>query len=169
MKYAGVIKNDIAAAPGVCVSFFTQGCPFHCEGCHNPESWDYNGGKEFTVDVLDDIIKSINANGVSRNFCVMGGEPLCPENLKLVDSVIMSVKSAYPEISIYVWTGYDYEKDLKDNNDVNLQSILNNIDCLIDGQFIIEKRDVSLFMRGSTNQHIIYLNKEGEKFGKNSD
>ena len=55
MKYAGIIKNDLAAAPGICVSFFTQGCPHHCEGCQNPETWDFDGGKEFTNKVLDEL------------------------------------------------------------------------------------------------------------------
>lgn len=64
MNYAGIIKNDIAAGEGVCVSFFTQGCPHHCVGCHNPETWSFNGGKEFTIDVLYDIIDSIKANGI---------------------------------------------------------------------------------------------------------
>lgn len=64
MRYAGIIKNDIAAGEGVCVSFFTQGCPHHCPGCHNPETWSFNGGKEFTIDVLYDIIDSIKANGI---------------------------------------------------------------------------------------------------------
>ena len=64
MRYAGIIKNDIAAGEGVCVSFFTQGCPHHCPGCHNPETWSFNGGKEFTIDVLYDIINSIKANGI---------------------------------------------------------------------------------------------------------
>ena len=64
MRYAGLIKNDIAAGEGVCVSFFTQGCPHHCPGCHNPETWSFNGGKEFTIDVLYDIIDSIKINGI---------------------------------------------------------------------------------------------------------
>ena len=64
MRYAGLIKNDIAAGEGVCVSFFTQGCPHHCVGCHNPETWSFNGGKEFTIDVLYDIIDSMKANGI---------------------------------------------------------------------------------------------------------
>lgn len=64
MNYAGLIKNDIAAGEGVCVSFFTQGCPHHCPGCHNPETWNFNGGKEFTIDVLYDIIDSIKANEI---------------------------------------------------------------------------------------------------------
>lgn len=64
MRYAGIIKNDIAAAPGVCVSFFTQGCPHRCPGCYNPETWDYDGGKEFTADTIFEILQAISANDV---------------------------------------------------------------------------------------------------------
>jgi anaerobic ribonucleoside-triphosphate reductase activating protein len=59
MRYAGIIFNDIAAAPGVCLTFFTQGCSHHCPGCHNPETWDFDGGKEFTPDTLNDIIEGL--------------------------------------------------------------------------------------------------------------
>ena len=91
MKYAGIIENDIAAAPGICVSFFTQGCPHHCPGCQNPETWDFNAGKDFNNEVLFKIIKALKANGVERKLCIMGGEPLCKENLILTEMVIAAV------------------------------------------------------------------------------
>ena len=108
MRYAGIIKNDVAAGEGVCVTFFTQGCAFHCPGCHNPETWDFDGGYEFTQKTMDTIIESLKANGVQRNFCIMGGEPLHPNNLFLTDLVITEVKKHYPDIKIYIWTGYTY-------------------------------------------------------------
>ena len=154
MRYAGIIKNDTSSGPGVCVSFFTQGCPFRCIGCQNPETWDFDGGKEFTDDVLDEVINSINANGILRPLCIMGGEPLCDENLQLVETLIYTVKEVYPDLDIYLWTGYEYD-DLV--NDDSVQYILENITCIIDGRFIIEKRDVTLPMRGSSNQTINYL------------
>ena len=83
MKYAGIIKNDIAAGEGVNVTFFSQGCPFRCEGCHNPETWDFEAGKEFTPQTLNDILESLSANGIQRNLSIMGGEPLAPENVFL--------------------------------------------------------------------------------------
>ena len=70
MRYAGLIKDDFTAAPGVCVSIFVQGCPHHCPGCFNPETWDFEGGKEFTFDVLQEIKESLNANGIKRSLCV---------------------------------------------------------------------------------------------------
>lgn len=92
MRYAGLIKNDLAAAPGICLTFFVQGCPFRCPGCHNPESWDFDGGKEFTPEVLDEIISGLTANNINRPLCIMGGEPLCPENLFLTTLIIKEVR-----------------------------------------------------------------------------
>ena len=110
MRYSGVIYNDITAAPGLCVTFFTQGCPHQCHGCHNPNTWDFEGGKEFTPEVLDDLIAGLTANGIERNLCIMGGEPLCSENEFLTLLVIKTVKEKLPNTPIYIWTGYRYEE-----------------------------------------------------------
>lgn len=155
MRYSGIIYNDTAAAPGVCLTFFTQGCPHHCKGCHNPETWDYEGGQRFTNDVLEDIIRGLRANGVNRTLCIMGGEPLCDRNIFLTALLIQQVKAKYPNQKIYLWTGYTYEELVK-RHDSKTKYILSNIDCLIDGPFIEELRDTTLQMRGSSNQRIIY-------------
>ena len=162
MKYSGLILNDFTAAPGVSVTFFAQGCPFRCKGCHNPETWDFEGGLEFTNNTLNQIITGLTANGIKRNLAIMGGEPLCQENLFLTVLIINEVKSQLPDTKIYIWTGYLYEDLLNDNN-VRIQSILNTIDCLIDGPYIEELRDTTLSMRGSSNQRIIKL-KGGKKY-----
>ena len=154
MRYAGIIKNDFSAAPGVSVTFFTQGCPHRCEGCHNPETWDFEGGEEVTHDTILDVIEAITANGLHRNLCIMGGEPLCSENQFLTNLIINSVKEKLPDTKIYLWTGYCLE-DLDLNNN-RIKSILEQVDCLIDGPYDKTKRDVSLFMRGSSNQRILY-------------
>lgn len=113
MKYSGIIYNDFSSAPGVCLSFFTQGCPHHCHGCHNPETWNFEGGREFTTDTLSNIISGLRANGIHRSLCIMGGEPLCPDNLFLTHLVISSVKEALPDTKIYIWTGYTHEELVK--------------------------------------------------------
>ena len=154
MRYAGIIKNDFSAAPGTSVTFFTQGCPHRCEGCHNPETWDFEGGEEVTHDTILEVIEAITANGLHRNLCIMGGEPLCPENQFLTNLIINSVKEKLPDTKIYLWTGYCLE-DLDLNNN-RIKSILEQVDCLIDGPYDKAKRDVSLFMRGSSNQRILY-------------
>lgn len=159
MKYSGIIKNDMAAAPGVSTTFFVQGCPHRCKGCHNPESWDFDGGKEFTSSTLDEITKALRANNIKRNFCIMGGEPLCDENVFLVLLVLQHVKNALPDTKIYIWTGYTYE-DLLKNANPKIPLILKLTDVLIDGPYIEELRDITLSMRGSSNQRIIALKGE---------
>ena len=156
MRYSGLVRNDLAAAPGVSVTFFTQGCPHRCKGCHNPETWDFEKGKEFTPQVLNEITTALHANGIERNFCVMGGEPLCAENEFLTLLVIKTVKEKSPDTKIYVWTGYYYE-DLLKNSSNHLHHILELTDVLIDGPYIEEKRDLTLPMRGSSNQSVIHL------------
>lgn len=156
MRYAGINKNDISAAPGICVTFFTQGCHKHCEGCHNPDTWDFHGGMEFTDDTIQEILDAIVLNGVQRNFCIMGGEPLDPSNFEELLLLINSVKINYPWIKIYLWTGYCYE-DLLIKHDHLLDQILANVDVLIDGPYVQALRDITLPMRGSSNQRIINL------------
>ena len=160
MKYAGINYNDFAAAPGVSVTFYTQGCPHRCKGCHNPETWDFDRGKEFPPQTLNEIYDALGANDIKRNFCIMGGEPLCEENAWLTNFLVDHVKAYHPETSIYVWTGYTLEQLLETKNN-SIIHILSNIDFLIDGPFIQELKDVTLSMRGSSNQRIINLqNKE---------
>ena len=153
MRYAAIETNDYINGEGICVSFWVQGCPHRCEGCHNPESWDFAGGQELPNDYRGNIIKAISENGITRNFSVLGGEPLCLENIDLTYEVIETVRTAYPNIKIFLWTGY-YLEDIKENSMV--QKILNKIDVLIDGPFIKEKRNITLKLRGSTNQRILY-------------
>ena len=130
--------------------------PHHCPGCHNPETWDFEGGKEFTPQVLDDIIKGLEANGIERSFCLMGGEPLCEENEFLSFLIIETLKKQKPNPKIYIWSGYTYEY-LREHGSNKIQWILDNADVLIDSPFILAKRDITLPMRGSSNQRIIDL------------
>lgn len=155
MKYADLKFNDTANAPGVCVSFYTQGCPHHCRGCHNPETWDFDGGKEFTPIVFEEIDKALNANGVHRDFCLLGGEPLCDKNIFLSRLILEHVKNIHPEVKTYIWSGYTYEQLIKRAAaNASLQRVLELADILIDGPFIQEQRNITLHMRGSRNQRI---------------
>lgn len=159
MRYAGLIKNDMSAAPGVSVTFFTQGCPHRCRGCHNPETWDFEKGQEFTNDTLDEILSALTANGIERSLAIMGGEPLCQENSFLTYLVIKTVKEKLPNTKIYVWTGYYFER-LREMTNVRIQQILELTDVLIDGPYVEKLRDITLPMRGSSNQSIIDLTKK---------
>ena len=155
MRYAGIIPNDLSAAPGVCVTFFTQGCPHHCPGCHNPETWDYEGGKEFEGNTIERIEQYLTANGVHRDLCIMGGEPLCPDNQFLTLLICNTIKDKLPDTKIYIWTGYTLEELNKDSN-IRISQILEKTDAIIDGPYIAAERDITLPMRGSRNQRILY-------------
>lgn len=159
MRYSGLIKNDITGAPGLCVSFFTQGCPHRCPGCHNPETWSFDGGKEFSTAVIDEIVEALTAQNIDRNFCIMGGEPLCEENAFLTCLVINEVKRKLPNVKIYIWTGYTYEELLTRTNP-RIKECLDLADVLIDGPYMASERDITLEMRGSRNQRIIDLQKK---------
>ena len=136
---------------GVCTSFWTQGCPHHCPGCHNPETWNFYGGHEKESEILiTEVLNMIEANGIQRNLSILGGEPLCKENVDFVCRLTATAKKKYPNIKIYVWTGYLLE-DLK-------PEWLENIDVLIDGKFEIDKRDITLKLSGSSNQRALYKN-----------
>ena len=161
MKYAGIIKNDFSAATGISVSFFVQGCLHRCKGCHNPETWDFDGGKEFTYDVLNDIAESLFANGISRSLAIMGGEPLCEQNIFLTLLVVKTIKEKYPDVKIYIWSGYTYDYLMSHiTTNLHLKQVLDYADFLIDGPYVEELRDISLPMRGSSNQKIIDLKKK---------
>ena len=155
MKYAGIIKNDFAAAPGVCLSFFVQGCPIRCKGCHNPEAWDFEGGKEFTNDTLTEIYEGLKANGIKRTLCIMGGEPLCENNSFLTLLVITEMKKLIPDLKVWVWTGYEWD-DVSSRDD-RTHTILEMINGIVTGPYVEALRDITLPMRGSSNQRVIYL------------
>ena len=155
VRYSGLDKNDIVNGKGFNVSFWTQYCPHRCKGCHNPETWSKNGGILIEYNqLLQEIIEAIHANGIIRNFSILGGEPLCEENISLVKNLIRDIKKIYPDILIYCWTGYDFE-EIKEK----YKEILKDIDVLIDGNFILEKRDITLQLRGSSNQRLIDVKK----------
>lgn len=163
MKYAGIIYDDTAAAPGLSLSFYTQGCPIHCPGCHNQDMWDFEGGYEFTSEVRDKIIAKLNENGVLRNLCIIGGEPLCPQNAHMTELLCGFARVEYPNIKIYVWTGYTLEELCeREQNEKSIHNILECVDVLIANPFDISKRDITLELRGSSNQEIYKFVTEDE-------
>lgn len=151
-RVATIKPNDTANGEGVVVSVWYQGCPHHCKGCFNKETWDYNGGEFFSDIHIKKVIESIKKNGVNRNLSILGGESLCEQNREDVLRLCEEVKKEYPKIKIYLWSGYLYEEIITFGLG---KDILKNIDILIDGKFEEDKKDISLKMRGSTNQRII--------------
>lgn len=159
-RYNTIIKNDVVNGEGVCVSFFVQGCPHRCPGCFNLETWDFQNGKPYTEQVKKEIIDAIGANNITRNFSVLGGEPLASQNLTMTEEVVTIVRKTYPEITIFLWTGYTLSQ-LKSTNNDQVNNILNQIDVLIDGEFIERQKDLNLKLRGSSNQ-IIWRKQNGQ-------
>lgn len=163
MRYASVLYDDIMAGNGLCISFYTQGCPHHCPGCHNPETWDFKGGKEFTPDVLNDIVLHLHNRGIDRDLCILGGEPLCPENAFLTNLIVKTVKEKSPSTKIYIWSGYSLE-DLLNSVNPHIISTMQSIDYLIDGLFLLEQRDITLHLRGSRNQNVYKFDNKQKKW-----
>lgn len=155
IRYSGLIENDFINGEGVCVTLFTQGCPHHCPGCHNPETWDFRGGIEEDYDIiLNKIIRAISKNGIMRNLSISGGEPLCEQNIDWVNTLIIHIKKKYPTIKIYCWTGYEYGalSELQ-------KHVVKNIDILITGPYKQDQRDITLKLRGSSNQEVWNIDK----------
>ena len=154
MKYAGLKKNDATnCLSGICTSLWTQGCPHRCEGCHNPETWNENGGIDVPANIKEQIIQAISANGIQRDFSILGGEPLASWNRDWVLDILTTVKETYPNITVYLWTGWLLD-DLMGIEDATIREILKQVDYLIDGKFDINYRDITLPLRGSRNQNI---------------
>ena len=150
MRFSKIKDNDIANGIGITLSVWTQGCPHHCKGCFNKETWTFNEGNEFTNDDLNYIISNIDSFNVKRNLSILGGEPLCPENVEGVINLCREFKKVYPDKLIYLWTGYTIEEFNK------LQKqVLEYVDFIIDGKFEEAKKNLNLHLRGSSNQRVL--------------
>lgn len=150
MKYAGIINDDIVNGKGICISLWVSGCPHHCPGCHNPETWNKNYGYDLPDDYIQRIEKLLTKNGIRRNLSILGGEPLCLDNIAMVYDLLLYVKNDLPATKVFVWTGGKYEDLLE-----WFPMVFKYIDVLVDGEFDITKRDITLPLRGSPNQRII--------------
>lgn len=156
-RYAKIKWNDVANGKGINISFWTQGCTHKCKGCHNPTTWNFNGGIEYDEQVAINIVKNLDVEGVERNLSILGGEPLDLESLKMTTHLVKYFKEHTENKEIWLWTGYKYE-DIKDKEDY--KEALKYIDVLIDGLYVEDEKDLRLMYRGSKNQNVIFLNKE---------
>lgn len=155
MRYNKIRKMDIADGEGIRVSIFVQGCTFNCIGCFNPETHDFNDGKEFTQETLSTLMElcnNINIKGLS----ILGGEPLHSKNVSTVLEIAKKFKELYPNKDLWLWTGFQFEDILKD---INKKSVIEYCDFIIDGRFIETKKDLRLKWAGSTNQRFIDVQK----------
>lgn len=157
MYYGTIKKCDTANGPGVRVSLFVSGCRNHCEGCFQPETWDFKYGQEFTEETKKNIIKLLKPDYIS-GFSLLGGEPFEPENQKILTPLLKEIKTKYPKKTIWCYTGYTLNNNIKMPEKIetdNTDEMLSYIDTLIDGRFEIDLKDISLAYRGSRNQRII--------------
>ena len=157
MNYADIKEIDIQDGDGVRVSIYVSGCHFHCKECHNPEAWDFNYGKEFTEKEIDYIIEKMDNDYIS-GLSILGGEPLEPINQKGLLPLVKKVKEKFPNKNIWLYTGYLFDKDILfdmyTKNDYT-KDLVDNLDIVVDGQFVIEKKILDLKARGSYNQRKI--------------
>ena len=145
MRYNLIRKMDISNGPGVRVSVFMQGCSFHCKNCFNPETWNFDGGKEFNNDTIDEVLKLCDKDQI-KGLSILGGEPMHPNNIEGTTKLAKAFKEKYPNKNIWVWSGFRFDKDLKDKD------VLKYIDVLVDGQYKDELHDFTLKWKGSSNQ-----------------
>lgn len=139
---------DISNGPGVRVSIFMQGCIFHCKNCFNPETHDFNGGKEFTSDTISKVLELCEKEYIV-GLSILGGEPMHPKNREGTFQLAKKFKEKFPDKSVWVWSGFLFDRDLKDEKD------LKYIDVLVDGQYKDELHNPTLRYRGSENQRVI--------------
>ena len=152
MRYNKIRKMDISNGPGVRVSVFMQGCTFNCKNCFNPETHDFNEGKEFNDDVIDKIIELCSKDYVV-GLSILGGEPMHAKNIDGTTKLAKAFKEKYPDKTIWSWTGFLFDRDLKD------KEVMKYIDVLVDGQYQDELHDFRLKWRGSSNQRVIDVQK----------
>ncbi|WP_300943251.1 anaerobic ribonucleoside-triphosphate reductase activating protein [uncultured Duncaniella sp.] len=178
MNFAAIKDFDIANGPGIRVSLFVSGCPHHCKGCFNEETWDFSYGSPYTTYETGRIIELLKGECMS-GLTILGGEPMAPENVYDVAELVQKCKTELPSTSIWLYTGYtledligrlkhykvlqDTEKDRINGNEMKVyygtMGVLYGIDVLVDGPFIEDKKNLRLRFRGSSNQRIINMNK----------
>lgn len=148
LKIAGIVDDSIVDGEGVRLTVFTQGCPHHCHGCHNPQTWSLDGGHEIDT---EEIVQKLKANPLLSGITFSGGEPF------LQPAPLTELARAAHKLGLDVWsyTGFTLE-ELEKRTDV--QQLLNEVDVLVDGPYVEALRDLTLRFRGSSNQRIINLN-----------
>ena len=149
MKYAQIREIDITNGSGIGVALFTQGCPYHCKNCFNPETWDFNKGMVWTKEIENKIIELLKPEYITR-LTILGGEPLIERNIEPLTTLLKRVKGIYPDKQVWLYTGGDFEV-----LEGLYEEIFQYIDILIDGRYIDDLRDYKLKWRGSSNQRII--------------
>jgi anaerobic ribonucleoside-triphosphate reductase activating protein len=161
MNYATIKYNDIANGPGVRTSLFVSGCTHHCKGCFNEVAWDFNYGLEFTKEVMDEIVKSLEPDYIT-GITLLGGEPFEHVNQIGLLPLLREIKAKYPDKSIWCFSGYLFDKQILQEmvpKWPETKEMISYIDVLVDGKFVLELKDLMLKYRGSSNQRLIDVKK----------
>lgn len=165
VNYGTIKYCDIANGVGVRSSLFVSGCRVHCPGCFNGEAQDFGFGPAFTREVADELIDSLRPSYV-RGLSLLGGDPMEPENQRVLVGLAERVVMELPEKDIWCYTGYVYDRDLVPGGKRYVEGVtdrfLDCIDVLVDGPFIAAEKDITLRFRGSSNQRLLDLAKTRE-------
>ncbi|MBP3890914.1 MAG: anaerobic ribonucleoside-triphosphate reductase activating protein [Solobacterium sp.] len=167
MYYGNIKKFDVADGEGVRVTLFVSGCRIHCEGCFQAQTQDFKYGKPYTKETEEEVLEALKDEHI-EGLTILGGEPFEPENQEVIVTLLKRVREELPDKDIWCWTGYVYDQDLIEGGKKHTpytDEMLSYIDILVDGPFMIQKRNLALSFRGSENQRVLNL-KETIKQGK---
>ena len=153
LRLAGVIRESIVDGPGIRMTVFTQGCPHHCKGCHNEQTWDFEGGYDSST---ERILEEAQKDPLLKGLTLSGGEPFAQAEALSV----LAKEAKALGYDIFCCTGYTFEKLVSEfETHPEYKNLLENCDWLVDGPFVLEKRSLMLKFRGSTNQRILDVKK----------
>ncbi len=159
MNYAAIKETDIANGLGIRVSLFVSGCTHHCRGCFNEDTWDFSYGEPFTRQTEEKILSLLEPDYI-KGLSLLGGEPMEKCNQKALLPFLKEVKRKYPQKDIWCYSGYTFEQISSGKAHFDeTDEILSLLDVLVDGPFILEKKNITLKFRGSENQRIIDVKK----------
>lgn len=156
MNYADIRPIDVANGPGIRVSLFVSGCTHRCKDCFNEEAWDFQYGHPFGQEQVDEIIRDLSKPYI-RGLSLLGGEPFHPNNQAAVLDLVRQARAAYPGLNIWCYSGYLFEDLAAGQVGEHSRPLLEQLDILVDGLFVAEKKNLSLRFRGSENQRIIQV------------
>lgn len=157
MKYNSIDECEAINGEGFGVSLYTQGCPYHCPGCFNPETWDFEKGHAWTQKTEDYIIELLKPNYIKR-LTILGGEPLIERNIEPLTALLIRVKELYPNKKVWLYTGGNFEFE-----SIRCDNLIEHTDVVVDGQFKKELKDITLKWKGSLNQRVIDTQKSLSK------
>lgn len=168
MNYGQIYYADVANGIGCRTALFVSGCTHHCKGCFNEMTWDFNYGQKYTKEVEDEIIESLKPSYID-GLTILGGEPMEIVNQKEIRPLLERIKKEVPRATIWIYSGYTLEEltdaENKRCHGDDTDAILSMTDILVDGEFELDKKDLMLRFRGSSNQRVIDM-KETLKSGK---